>query len=373
MQDSVNVNAASGQRRLRLAVDIAAGCIGRAVGAIRADREDGGAVHTGDAGRGSQRKLLIAPAKTVSGQMHDRFTARDQSKRLCRVLVRARQTGKPASGLARLTVKTVGQKLRRIAKCLRGLGRGGAELTDASGDARLDIGKRFGRFLRQQCARLFIQTKLIARRDLLRLRAGAGVGIGRARGDHIQRVTQHIRKDDRVDVRRGAGQREAPALDGRKTLADGVDLGDVRAAGEQLLRDTLKRGERDKRLFKQCRAAAREQEQNGVVFAKPRDQIECRLCAAQGVFIRYGMPALIAADVWNLALYVVIFCHAHAAVQARAQNLRGTGRHLPRGLACGDQNQLSRRKSPAIKRLFYGLIGEGALNCGAKDRICILT
>ena len=40
---------------------------------------------------------------------------------------------------------------------------------------------------------------------------------------------------------------EAPALDGGKTLADGVHLHNVRAAGQQLARDLLLLGRLDQR------------------------------------------------------------------------------------------------------------------------------
>ena len=64
---------------------------------------------------------------------------------------------------------------------------------------------------------------------------------------------------------RGADLREAPALDGRKALAQRVNLHDVRAAGQHLPGEILQIRSRDERLFKQGRPAARQQKQHGVV------------------------------------------------------------------------------------------------------------
>ena len=84
------------------------------------------------------------------------------------------------------------------------------------------------------------EKKGIGRRSFLkRLGAGAAVGAGRAGGDHIQRISQNVRKDNGKHLGRGAMLGKTAALYGREPLADGVDLGDLRTAGKKLAGNVL--------------------------------------------------------------------------------------------------------------------------------------
>ena len=130
---------------------------------------------------------------------------------------------------------------------------------------------------------------------------------------------------------------EASALDGGKPLADRVDLHDVRARGKELIRDVLQFRKRKQRLFKKRAAAAREQKDDRVAFGQIFRQRECGVRAAQGVFVRHGMPALKARDIRDLTVHVTVLRHDHTAAEIILQTRAGGVRHLPRGLSRRDE------------------------------------
>ena len=130
---------------------------------------------------------------------------------------------------------------------------------------------------------------------------------------------------------------EASALDSGKPLADRVDLHDVRARGKKLIRDVLQFRKRKQRLFKKRAAAAREQKDDRVALGQIFRQRERGVRAAQGVFVRHGVPALKARDIRDLTFHVTVLRHDHTAAEIILQTRAGGVRHLPRGLSRRDE------------------------------------
>ena len=107
--------------------------------------------------------------------------------------------------------------------------------------------------------------------NLQRAREGGGVRRGGAGADHVEVVADHVGEQQRYH-RRGTRQpRQLPALDARDVLAHGVDLVDVRAAGEQQARGLLLLRERDGLggQRQQRRGAAGDQADHQVVRPRP--------------------------------------------------------------------------------------------------------
>ena len=132
-------------------------------------------------------------------------------------------------------------------------------------------------------------------------------------------------------------QCEPPSLDGGQPLADRVDLHDVRARGKKLIRNVLQFRKRKQRLFKKRAAAAREQKDDRVALGQIFRQRERGVRAAQGVFVRHGVPALKARDIRDLTVHVTVLRHDHTAAEIILQTRAGGLRHLPRGLPCRDE------------------------------------
>ena len=202
----------------------------------------------------------------------------------------SRQEG---AGLARLAGETRGEKHRLVAQLPAGGRRSAAQLAHAAGDEGGHVGELLGRLLPQQSARCVGQAQAVAGRDLLRLRAGGGIGVRRAGGDHVQRVADDVAEHHGVDVRRGAGEGEAPALDGREALAQRVHLHDIGPAGQQLARDIGQLAGGDEGLLKERRAAAGKQEKYAVRFRQARYHLQRPGGGAVAVFIGDGMARLV--------------------------------------------------------------------------------
>ena len=78
----------------------------------------------------------------------------------------------------------------------------------------------------------------------------------RTRGDHVQGIAKDIRQNDSLHMRGSAPLGKSSALHRGKTLADGVDLHDIRTACKQLLCYALQLIAGYQRLFKQGASAA---------------------------------------------------------------------------------------------------------------------
>ena len=188
---------------------------------------------------------------------------------------------------------------------------------------RSDIWKRLWRLLRKARLRRVRQAQLIFFRNGQRLLTGAAVGIGGAGGDHIQRVADDVGQNDGINGGGLAVERKAAALDGGQTLADGVHLDDIRAAGKQLLRDILRLLKRHKRGLKQCGAAAGDEKQHAVLRRKPFRQRQRGLRCAHAVFVRHRVSGLKDLQAADGTLTVPVFCNDCAGRNFAAENLIG--------------------------------------------------
>ena len=126
-----------------------------------------------------------------------------------------------------------------------------------------------------------------------RLRVGAFVRDGRARGNHREVVANDVRKRQRVGVRR-RGRRQKPPLDGGHVLAHGVQLVDVRARLEQPPDRVLLVLERDAvgRQGHQRRPAAREQHQQQVPGAGAAGDVQRPARAPHAAVGRHRMTGV---------------------------------------------------------------------------------
>src|SRR3954468_18524688 len=88
---------------------------------------------------------------------------------------------------------------------------------------------------------------------------------GRAGGDHVKRIANHVRNDQTEERPTAKGLSESPALDARQVFANGIHLLDGRPTGVEELRDGLLVFERyPSGGWQQGRAAAREQADGNV-------------------------------------------------------------------------------------------------------------
>ena len=175
----------------------------------------------------------------------------------------------------------------------------------------------------------------------MRLRAGGGVGGGGTGGDHVERVAEDVRENHLEDARRGAGGGEASALDAGEPLADRVDLHDVGATGKELARDVGEFNPGDERRLEKRRTAAGEEEHDRVVRGQTLHEVEDRLRRAERVFVRHGVPRLVADDVRKGMFHVAVLRHDDAAREAVSQDVARGGGHAPGGLAGGDKQDLA--------------------------------
>ena len=333
-EGAVHVPPGNAKGGFRLAVHIAAGGIGGAVGAVAAHREHTAVFQPGQ--RRSRRKgqLLVAPAQALAGQVHHGLAACNVSQLPASARMGADHRTKEAARLPRLAAEPVGEKHRLIPQ--RTAGRSGcrAQLPHTAGDAGGHVGQSLGGLLPQQllCRDRQAQAVFLSNGDCLP--AGGGVRHRRAAGDHIQRVAQNVAEDDAEHLCRGASLREPPALDAGQTLADGVHLHDVCAAGQQLGRNVLQLLCRDERLFKQCTSAAGKQEQHRVLWLQALHQLQRLLGGGKAVGVRHRVACLAAGHTGDLPFYMIVFGHDHTAVHM-PQHGNGSMCHLPCGFSGG--------------------------------------
>ena len=214
------------------------------------------------------------------------------------------------------------------------------------------------------------QLQIILLCDGHSLLAGAAVRIGRAGGDHVQRIAQNVGKHDGEYVRRGADLRKAAALDSGEPLADGVDLNDVRAAGQQLAGNVLQHCAFHQRLFKQRAAAAGKQEQNRVGFGEIRNQIQRGLSARKGILVRNRMAGLAALEIRDGAHDMIVFGDHNASVNALAQTVVRSLGHLPGGLA-GSYQKHAAREGLSGQRAADCLVRLDGVDGGSDDGVCV--
>ena len=213
------------------AIHEAARRVRRAVSSVASDTEQRCIGKAADALGSRQRQFLIAPALAAPGQTNHCFSSCQKGQLFPISRVGAQNGSHHAACFPGLTAQPIGQKKRFIAKLPAASGSGVAKLPHAAGNHPLGIGKRLRRLHHQQLLCLFPQGKIIAANGLHRIRAGGRIRAGRPRGDHIRRVSQNIGKDNGENLCRGAMLRKTSPLHGGQTLAQRIDLHNVRATG----------------------------------------------------------------------------------------------------------------------------------------------
>ena len=270
-----------------------------------------------------------------------------------------RHGGQEAACFPGLTLESVRQKAGPVAQRFRTGRRVPAELGHAAGDDRGDVIQHLGRFLLQQVQRLRAEGQTVPAHKGHGLRRCGAVRIGGAGGDHIRGISDDVGEEDGIHMGRGAELGEPPALDAGEPLADGVDLGDVRAAGQHLAGDVLQLRQRHQRALKQGGAASGHQKQHPVPCAEAADRRQRRFRGPDGMFIRYGMARLVNGQITDGALAVAVFRHHHALFDGAAQRVVSGFCGLPPGFADGDQHR---------PPLTGGQLGQRPLNGGVRHR-----
>ena len=144
-----------------------------------------------------------------------------------------------------------------------------------------------------------------------------------------------------------------PALHGTHSLAQRIHRHDVRARGEQLLRQIGQLLRRDQRLLKEGTPAAREEKEYRILPREPFGQVKCLLRRRKRTRIRHGMSRLTAGNIRYIALDMSILCNDSAAVNTTAELIRCRTRHLPRRLADCDQHNAPRAERMPTQSLFH--------------------
>ena len=359
-----------GQGLQGIAVHIAAGGVGGAIGTVAAHREDGGAARPRQRRGGGQRQFLVASAQPPPDQVYDGLAARQKGQRLPAACVGAGHRPQEPAGFPGFAVQPVGEQHRLIAQLPAGRGRRGAELPHTAGDAGLHAGQLFGGLLTQTGGGLGAQPQAVLLRNGQRLGAGGGIGTGRAGGDHVQRVARNVAEHDAEHLRRRTGQRKAAALDIRQPLADGVHLDDVRPAAQQLGGDVLQFRPGDPRLFEQGAAPAGKQEEHRVSLAGAPGQRKSPGSGREAVFVGDRVTGLIAGHAGQLAPYMAVLGDDDALVHP-AQTVEGGPGHLPGGLACRHQQDAPAGRGQVLQGPPDRRVRLDRLQAGCQDLLCI--
>ena len=274
------------------AVGIAAGGVGGAVGAVGAQGEDRRAAQSGDALCRGQGNLLVSSAQPLSCDVDHRLAAGQKGQGFIRVLMAPGDGRQKMPRLPGLAGETVGEHHRLIAQLPAYRRRGAAQLPHAAGDQSGHVAQRLGGLLVQMAPGRRGEGEGVFLRNGPGIGAGAAVGIGRSGGDHVQGIADHVREHHGEHLCRGAVGGKASALHGGEPLADGVDLGDIRPAGQELSGDMLQLLRIDQRCLKEGAAAAGQEKQHRVLGAQSHRQIQRLPCGGKAALIRDGMPRL---------------------------------------------------------------------------------
>ena len=158
------------------------------------------------------------------------------------------------------------------------------------------------------------------------------------------------------------------------SLADRVDLHDVRAAGEQLARDVGQLAAGDERCLEEGAAAAGEEEDHGVVRGEALHEVERGCRRAEGVFVRNGVSGFVALDARKGMFHVPVLRHDDAVRKTVAQHVACGGGHAPGGLAGGDKPNLAGGvKGGRGEGATHGGVGLHGVDGGRDDFDCCRT
>ena len=308
--------------------------------------------------------------------MHDGFAAEDhgagRAERLAALADFPRDGRKHRARFPRLAVERRRQRQRAIAQRLRRGLRRVAEGADVAGDLRLHVMELLGRFRLQRGQDVRRDDQMIALDELLDVPARGTIRIARPGSDGIQRIAEHIAEHDGQHMRGRAALGKAAALDGGKMLANGVDLHDVRAAGQKLpcdLRAVVQR-HAFKRLLKERRAAAGDQENHLVLRGHAIRQRQRRPRRRHAGLVRNRVSGLVDGHARDIALAVAVFGDDNALAEVLPQRLCRRVRHAPRGLSDGNHGN-GAVKTPPFQRAVNGGVGQNRPNRIVNDAFCI--
>ena len=279
-----------------VSVGISASGIGRTVGTIASDAENGGVFHPGDACRGTQCKLLIAAALPLAGQPDDGFPARDKGQRTGSPRAWVFEGWRPACCPLPAPDSRAGRSAGRA--CIRAQLRASfcraAEFPYTAGDHSLDVVQRFSGFpaAGTPLPPGFTQTQPVFLHDPQGICAGGTVRHSRPGCNHVQPGPPgYPTGNDRINLCGSAGERKPAAFDTGKAFADGVHFDDIGAAAQQLVGDILQffTGTPAAVQTARCRRRIPETGRYPPSPACP-DQIDRRPSRRKGVPVGHRMP-----------------------------------------------------------------------------------
>ena len=161
--------------------------------------------------------------------------------------------------------------------------------------------------------------------------------------------------------------REAAAFDGGKPFSDGIDLGDIGPAGEQLFRHVLQHAAGHERRFEQRAPSSGEEKEDRVRFVQSFRQRQSLPGGGEGVLVRDRMPGFQAGHSRDRAPDMAVFGDDDPRGEPVAERVFRRARHLPGGLAHRHRDDPS-GKAAAGERPPHGLVRKHRLD-GAGDDI----
>ena len=218
--------------------------------------------------RSGKGKLLISSSFSAAGHMNHGLAAGDKGQGFFAACVGFEDGSQETPGLSGFAIELICQQNRFIAQLAAMLCRSSAESFHGTDNMIGCVCQFLGGFGLKHLPGLRRQIQIVLFRDGNRLLAGAGIRGGGARGDHIHRIAQNIGKNDGIDLCRSTVQGKTSAFNSRQPLADGIDLHNIRTAGQQVFIDVIQFLRSDQRRFKQSAAAPGQKEQDRICFAQ---------------------------------------------------------------------------------------------------------
>ena len=292
--------------------------------------------------------------------MHHCLTACDKCQLPAAARVIAAYRSEEAPRVSRLAGEIVSQHDGLISVTSASLRRRFAQLRYSACHHRRDIVQLLDRLRLEHLHHSVGELQVILLNYVQCILGRGAVGICRSRCYHIRMVAYDIRKDDGIYMCRSAYLRESAALDLRYPLADGIHLDYVRAACQQRLVDLGELLQRDSRALKECRAAAREQEQHAILIAQMLHRPDHRACSLYRVLIEHGMSRLVYGKPVYITLGMFILRDDISLVISALEAVCRRLCHLPARLADRYDD------SPALARAD---ISQCSLNCRVRKRL----
>mgnify|MGYP002549570009 CR=1 FL=1 len=240
-------------------------------------------------------------------------------------------------------------------------------------EKKLRIEDALGGLHRKRRQNMIGNAQVMAGDDGLHVLAGAAVRAGRAGGNAVKRIAQHVAEHDGQHPRGRAALCKAPALHRGEMLAERVDLHDIRPAGEELTRDAgdILQAHALQRHLKEGGTAAGYEEDDDILLREAVGQAQRLPGGFNAMGIRNGMPGLEDGHAGQRPFAVTVFGDDDAGFQALTEHLLGSTGHAPGGFADGDY------RGPAVdgmllKRPAHGGIGKDGLQRTIDNLFCVM-